>query len=346
MKRWLTVAVALAAACGGKGKGSPKDAAAPVATDAAPAAATPDGPAPVVTGRTCTPAHFAGMPGGSAFEIVEIAADCTSRVVASLDTGGEWIFAAAWPRHDQPLALAVGERDGGAATRVMVFESPITAASKARHLDPPGRGELEPEGHVFSLVTDGKGVFVERCESWDDGGGEESEEWTCTRHTYFALDDQAGTRAKEVKPAPRDAFEPRFTGGVVPGTAITLKPGRKDLQCIIDGKITKLDPWVAEHGFPITPLVVVPVGPTEYLLGTEASGTRMNGARSVNYERMRGCDPGSPLGGVVPGPAPYWAEYVTDQGWRIHLSGETADVLDAAGQPAVFAYQQLAWTQP
>jgi hypothetical protein len=338
MKRWLTVAV-VCAACGGKGKGTAKDAAAPAGDDAA-------APAAVVTGRTCTPAHFAGHGGTAVVDLVEIAADCTSRVVATLDTGGEWVFAAAWPRHDRPLALAVGERDGGAARRVMVFESPLTAGARARHLDPPGDGEIEPEGHVFSLVSDGQGVFVERCESWDAGDQEESEEWRCTRHTYFALGDKAGRAAAEVEPAPRDAFEPRFTGGVVPGTAVTLQPRRTHLDCIVDGKTTRLDPWTAAHGFPVTPLVIVPVSATEYLLGVEHNGTRMGGARSIGYDRMRGCAQVPPLGGVTPGPAPYWAEHTGDDGWRIHLAGDPAGVLDAAGQPARFAYQELAWTQP
>ncbi len=347
MKRWLTVAVV--AGCGSKG--AVKDAApppTPVAVKEVDAAAAPAG---VVTGRTCTPAHFVAIEGGGRIPIHEIAADCTSRVVQTLELEDEWVFEAAWPRRDQPLALAVGEREAGAASHVLVFDAPLTPAALTtppRKVVPPGTGSTEPEGHEFSLVSDGKGVFVERCTAWDDGGGggEESEEWSCVRHVYFALDDKAGTRAKAVKPEPRDAFEPLFTGGTVPGTEITLKPMRKHLECTAGGRKTKLDPWGVAYGGAVTPLSIVPLSKDEYLLGYDQPGSRMSASRSVQHQRMRGCEEGADVGGVIPGPAPYWAELVQDQGWRIHLAGETADVLDAAGQPARFEIQSLAWTQP
>ena len=351
MRGWLTVAVvASAAACGGKG--SAKDAAppppTPVAVAAPDAAPPPVLPAKVVTGRTCPPAHFLAFDGGTSVPIYEIAADCTSRVVQTLEVE-DWVFDAAWPRRDQPLVLAVGDRDSGAASTVLVTGAalaPAALTATPRKLTPPGTGATEPEGHEFSVVSDGKAVFVERCSGWDDGGGEESEEWSCERHTYFALDDKAGKKARAVKPEPRDAFEPLFTGGTVPGTEITLKPMRKQVECTSGGTRTKLDPWGAAYGGKVTPLSVVPLSATEYLLGDEQAGSRMAGSRSVDFTRMRGCEEVEGTGRVTPGPAPYWAEQLQDQGWRIHVIGDPGDVLDEAGQPALFKVEHLAWTQP
>lgn len=353
MKRWLTVAVV--AGCGSKGavKDAPPPPPTPVAVEGSDAPAAPVLPAKVVTGRTCTPAHFVAIEGGGSIPIYEIAADCTSRVVQTIELEDEWVFEAAWPRRDQPLVLAVGEREAGSASHILVIDAPLTPAALTappRKVVPPGTGATEPEGHDFSLVSDGKGVFVERCTSWDDGGGggEESEEWSCERHVYFALDDKAGKKAKAVKPEPRDAFEPLFTGGVVPGTDVTLKPMRKHIDCTAGGKTAKLDPWGVAYGGTVTPLSIVPISKTDYLLGHDRPGSRMSASRSVHHQRMRGCEDGPDVGAVIVGPAPYWAEGVPNQGWRIHVAGEAeaADVLDAAGQPALFAIQRIAWTQP
>lgn len=344
-------------ACGGSSGGAkqaaPADDPAPPggATGATAAVVTDAGPAPVVTGRTCPEARFV-VYGGTTIEIVEIAGDCTSRVGGALETEGR-VFDVAWPRPDQPLAVATGEHGADAAMFVLRFAPPATGAAAAdaapRRLEPAGAGQLEPEGHAFALVSDGRTIYVERCRAWggevDDASGE-SEEWSCEEHLYFALEDPAGARARPVRPAPREVFQPVFTGGKVPGTGVELRLARKRLACTAGGEQTTLDPWGAEYGAPITPLAIVPLSSTDYLLGIERSGSRMATTRRFEFQRMTGCEDGPDVGDVVPGPAGYWAERDPALGWRVHVGGSGEVVLDAGGRPARFAGDGLTWPQP
>ena len=302
---------------------------------------------PPPTSRTCTPAHFVTYGSGEAVAIVAIGPDCRTRVVSTMEIEGG-VFDVAWPRRDQPLALAAAEEGALGATHVVVIEQPLLAdAAKRpppRTIAPPGKGDIEPEGFEWRLVTDGTGVFVERCASWGDdgGGGEEAEEWDCAKHIYFALDDKAGHRAKRLRRDPRDPFAPVFAGGTVPGTGVTLRRSRRGtLTCTVGGKSIELDQSID----PKLSLSLIPVSATDYFLGVDRNGSRMRAWKHVDYQRYRGCDPRDAGDEIVAGPAGYWAEKERGKGWIIHAAGGAA-VLDAAGQPAVFPTGAVAWTQP
>jgi hypothetical protein len=305
----------------------------PVVANAAPAPA-------VATGRTCPPAHFAAY-GGATVEIVAIEPDCRTHVASTIEIDAvEPVFDVAWPRRDQPLALAVLDE-----RHVLVFDQPLADAAhrpSPRKIVPPGKGDIEPEGHEFGLVTDGKDIFVERCASWgdDDGGGEEAEEWDCKQHIYFALHDKAGRKAKRQKPVPRDAFTPVFAGGTVPGTAVELRIERASVTCTVGGKQTRLEPW--NDG--VTPLSVIPVSATDYLLGVDHNGSRARARKHVEYTRYRGCEQVEWGDDAVPGPDEYWAEEQPGhRGWIIYAGDEA--VLDANGRLAVFDGRAIAWTR-
>jgi hypothetical protein len=303
--------------------------------------------------RFCPTAVFATDSGGGV-EIYDVGQDCVARVVSTILLDGD-VYDIAWPRRDGPLAVAVEDRDGSGTQYVLVVDQPLAdeaSRGQPRRVVPPGKGETEPEGYQFGLISDGSDIFVERCTSWDDGGSgvEESEEWSCTQHVYFRLNDKAGKKAKPVKPAPRAAFVAAFAGGRVPGTDIELRVERDKVTCIVGAiKEHELDPWGEEPRGVIT---VVAVSATDYLLGVDRNGGRSSPGKSVWYKRMHECEPEYLYSEVSPGPLPYWAEnpqYDEDtwSGWRIHDATGTADepryVVNAQGQ-AEFDAHLLVWT--
>src|SRR5262245_20367868 len=74
--------------------------------------------------------------------------DCRTRVVSTIEIEGG-VFDVAWPRRDQPLAVATAEAGALDATHVLVIEQPLADAAKRpppRTIVPPGKGDMEPEG--------------------------------------------------------------------------------------------------------------------------------------------------------------------------------------------------------
>ncbi len=347
----LVLAALFCGACGGTKSPAPTDEPTPVTiapppappttlttkVDEAPPPGPPVPPSPPEP-TTCTTAHLATTgacsDGLRCLLLLEVNATCKVAVARELPLPddldpGEGVLDLAWPRRDGSLFLVIG----GETWRWGELPAPLTAPADALTKltwNKAKVGVIEPEGYQFGLETDGKSVFLVGCAAWDDGGGEESEEWDCTK-TLF-VDPKTKKKARR---APTPPFMVPFEREVAPVIALTMIGG--EAACISGSD----PPETFEDDLPDA---FVTLGPSDWLGITYRAGSRMHARWRADADYYRGCEQdGNVTGMIRVGPDGFWARS-TEAGWQLQHGPVRSGLSDATGTLRAFGDGPLAWT--
>lgn len=309
------------------------------------------GPPPAPRGAAaspgCPPTSLAAFD-AQAVAIYEIDETCTAhlRATHALADATQAIYDVAWAHRDGALVAALGRVGERGPDALLQLSAPHQADGGTRTalVAPPG-GEPEPDGFTFALADDDAQSYVERCVAWESACAEceEVEEWFCREHVYVP------TRGGAATTLPAARFATTFDQGRVPGTRIDLAPTTDGtLGCVVDG-VAAVDPvYVPYPDAPPPAFVVAALSATTFLLGVDVPGSRMDGARSVSWQRVHGCDVDAAAAAYQLGPAGYWASSaspfdVTPQWTLAHGADPGRAIVDDAGAPLRIAATALVW---